>query len=75
MNPKTFRDIADEVAAARKIIGDLEDALRELRGRNDWEAGAERDERASVKLLYGELKARRASLAEFLDTRIVETAK
>lgn len=45
---KTCNDVVAKWQASRKLIDDLERALRELRdGMQNWELGIEKDERPS----------------------------
>lgn len=74
MRQKTFEDIVNEAAVMRKGIEELEAALQGIRGGASWELDVQKDSRLSVRLLYGELKAHRASLTSFLATVITGTA-
>ena len=48
------------------LIRDLENALLELRRCNNWELCIEKDERPSVKMLWGALKNHREKLKAFM---------
>jgi len=68
---KTYRDVVFEHATLHNTIDDLEKALRELRDNcQNWEKDIEKDNRPSVKLLYGSLKSHRSKLAAFMEVEI-----
>jgi len=69
---KTCNDVVAKWQASRKLIDDLERALRELRdGMQNWELGIEKDERPSVALLWRTLREERMALNVFLARSVV----
>ena len=68
---KTYKDVVFEHATLHNTINDLEIALRELRDNyQNWEKDIEKDNRPSVKLLYGSLKNNRSKLEAFMKVEI-----
>ena len=69
---KTCNDVVAKWQASRRLIDDLERALRELRDSSqNWELGIEKDERPSVALLWRTLRDERVSLNGLLARSVV----
>ena len=67
----TYRDVVFEHATMHNTVDDLERALRKLRDNcQNWEKDIEKDNRPSVKLLYGSLKNNRRKLQVFMEVEI-----
>lgn len=72
-------DYVAEVYELQKEIKELEDALKDLRDTScrhnsvGWETDIAKDERKSVKLLYGALVDTRNKVTSIMDIRVEET--